>query len=47
MKILKQLGEGLTSFLACMFFLGGIATVVGICIITVVKLLTLFWGIIF
>lgn len=47
MKILKQLGEGLTSFLACMFILGGMITVFGICIITVVKLLSLFWGIIF
>lgn len=46
-KIMKQFGEGIISFLACMFFLGGIATVVGICIITVVKLLSLFWGIIF
>lgn len=46
-KIMKQFGEGIISFLACMFFLGGIATVFGICIITVVKLLSLFCGIIF
>ncbi len=46
-KIMKQFGEGIISFLACMFFLGGIATVFGICIITVVKLLSLFYGIIF
>ena len=46
-KIMKQFGEGIISFLARMFFLGGIATVFGICIITVVKLLSLFWGIIF
>lgn len=47
MKILKQLGEGLISFLACMFLLGGIATVFGISIISVVKILTIFYGIIF
>ena len=39
-KIMKQFFEGIISFLACMFFLGGIATVFGICIISVVKLLS-------
>ena len=46
-KIMKQFGEGIISFLACMYFLGGIATVIGICKKKKKKLLSLFWGIIF
>ena len=46
-KIMKQFGEGFISFLAVMFVLGGMATIVGMFTIIVIKLLTLFHGIIF